>query len=258
LVPYLPTFVEALERQGHLNITDDTRSRLLSISSATVDRILYKKRHGGAPRSKSSTRRGSLLKHQIPVRTFTDWNETRPGFLEADCVAHCGSSMGGTFIQSLVLTDILTGWIECILLLYKDMEFVVRAFDEVRKRFPFPIFGLDTDNGSEFITHKLLNYCLEEKITFTRSRPWKKNDQCFVEQKNWQVVRHLVGYDRFEGMAPARILSELYQVIRLYENFFQPSMRLISKSRNGAKVHRKYDQARTPYDRILTSEFVTR
>jgi len=258
LVPYLPTFVEALERHGHLDITDDTRRRLLSISPATVDRILYKKRHGGSPRSKSNTRRGSLLKHQIPVRTFTDWNESRPGFLEADCVAHCGSSMGGTFVQSLVLTDVLTGWTECIPLLYKDMEFVVHAFDKARIRFPFPILGLDTDNGSEFITHKLLDYCLEEQITFTRSRPWKKNDQCFVEQKNGQVVRRLVGYDRFEGMAPTRILSELYQVIRLYENFFQPSMRLISKSRNGAKVHRRYDQARTPYDRILTSEFVTK
>jgi len=256
LVPYLPTFLRVLERYGHVKLDSKTRHRLLHISPATVDRLLYENRHGKMP-SLAATRRGTLLKHQIPVRTFTDWNDNRVGFLEADSVAHCGSTMAGTFLNSFVLTDIKTGWTECVALLYKDQDFVVRALADVRCRFPFPIRGLDTDNGSEFITHTMYDYCQREKITFTRSRPYKKNDQCFIEQKNGQIVRRLVGYDRYEGMEAARILAELYSVIRLYVNFFQPSMRLLSKSRIGAKTKRVYDTPRTPFDRVLTSEDVT-
>jgi hypothetical protein len=252
LVPYLPRFLPVLERCGHLKISTETRRRLLRISPATVDRLLYEKRHAKA-RSLVATRPGSLLKHQIPVRTFTDWNDDRVGFLEADSVAHCGSSMAGTFLNTLVLTDIKTGWTECLALLYKDQDFVVQAIAEARCRFPFPVRGLDTDNGSEFMTNKLLAYCEQERLTFTRSRPYKKNDQCFVEQKNGSIVRRLVGYDRYEGIEPARIMAELYSVIRLWSNFFQPSMRLVSKSRRGAKTRRIYDTPRTPYDRVLSS-----
>ena len=256
LVPYLPTFVEALERFGHLMLDAETRRLLLGLSAATVDRLLYEKRHGN-PRSLSTTRPGPLLKHQIPIRTVTDWNDDRVGFLEADSVAHCGESMAGTFINTLVLTDIKTGWTECKALLYKDQDFVVQALSEVRDRLPFAILGLDTDNGSEFITHKLFGFCEREAITFTRSRPYKKNDQCFVEQKNGQIVRRLIGYDRYEGLEAARILAELYEVVRLYVNFFQPSMRLVSKSRLGAKTKRIYDTARTPYDRVLEAKEVS-
>lgn len=256
LVPYLPTFVEALERCGHLELDPAIRRRLLSMSAATVDRLLYPRRHG-RPRSLSTTRPGPLLKTQIPVRTFTDWNDDRVGFLEADSVAHCGTSMSGTFLNSLVLTDIKTGWTECKALLYKDQDFVVEAFTAVRKCLPFPVLGLDTDNGSEFITSKLFAYCEQEQVTFTRSRPYKKNDQCFVEQKNGQIVRRLVGYDRYEGLEAARVLAELYEVVRLYVNFFQPSMRLISKARIGAKTKRIYDVPRTPYDRVLEAEEVS-
>ena len=155
-------------------------------------------------RSLSTTRPGPLLKDQIPIRTFTDWNDDRVGFLEADSVAHCGTSMAGTFLNSLVLTDIKTGWTECKALLYKDQDFIVQAFCDVRERLSFPILGLDTDNGSEFITNKLFSYCDQEEITFTRSRPYKKNDQCFVEQKNGHIVRRLVGYDRYEGLSPMK------------------------------------------------------
>jgi len=256
LVPYLPTFVEALERFGHLALGMETRRLLLDMSAATVDRLLYQTRHGG-PRPLSTTRPGPLLKHQIPIRTFTDWNDDRVGFLEADLVAHCGESMAGTFINSLVLTDVKSGWTECKALLYKDHDFVVQALSEVGDRLPFAILGLDTDNGSEFITHKLIGFCKQQKITFTRSRPYKKNDQCFVEQKNGQIVRRLVGYDRYEGVEAARILTELYEVVRLYVNFFQPSMRLVSKSRIGAKTKRLYDAARTPYDRVLEAKEVS-
>jgi len=258
LAPYIGTFIKSLERHGHLNLTPVTRRRLLSMSAATMDRILYGVRHAGAPRPRSFPSGCPTLKAKIPVRTFDDWNEAGPGYVEADLVCHCGDYTGGSFINSFVLTDVETGWTECLPLLYKDADFVLKAFKQVRSRFPFPIRGLDTDNGSEFITHKLYEYCLGEGITFTRSRPWKKNDQCFVEQKNGHVVRRLIGYDRYEGLGPAHVLDQLYKVIRLYVNFFQPSMRLLAKSRNGAKTHRLYDEARTPYDRILTSDNVSR
>ncbi len=258
LAPYIGTFVKSLERHGHLRLAPETRRRLLSMSAATMDRILYGVRHAGAPRPRSFPSGCPTLKAKIPVRTFDDWNEAGPGYVEADLVCHCGDYTGGSFINSFVLTDVETGWTECLPLLYKDAGFVIHAFKEARRRFPFPIRGLDTDNGTEFITYKLYEYCLGEGITFTRSRPWKKNDQCFVEQKNGHVVRRLIGYDRYEGLGPAHVLDQLYKVIRLYVNFFQPSMRLLSKSRNGAKTHRLYDEARTPYDRILTSGNVSR
>ncbi len=256
LVPYLATFIEVLERFGHLKLSQETRDRLLRMSAATVDRLLYQNRHG-KPRSLSTTRPGALLKHQIPIRTFTDWDDEGVGFLEADSVAHCGSSLAGTFLNTLVLTDVATGWTECRALLYKDQDFVVQSIDEARDRFPFIIKGLDSDNGSEFITSKLLAYCEKHRITFTRSRPYKKNDQCFVEQKNGNIVRRLVGYDRYEGMEAARVLDRLYDVVRLYTNFFQPSMQLVSKTRQGAKTKRIYDVPRTPYDRVLESDEVS-
>lgn len=254
LVSYLETFVESLERHDHLDLDKETRRRLVSMSAATVDRLLYAVRHRGATRPRSFPNGCPTLKARIPVRTFDDWGEDGPGFLEADLVCHCGDDSGGSFVNTFVLTDVVTGWTECLPLLYKDADFVIHAFKKARTRFPFPIRGLDTDNGSEFITHKLYEYCREEQISFTRSRPWKKNDQCFVEQKNGNVVRRLVGYDRYEGLEATRTLGELYEVVRLYVNFFQPSMRLVSKTRSGAKTHRLYDKARTPYERLLTSE----
>ena len=258
LIPYLPTFVESLERHGHLNLEPGTKRLLLCMSAATADRILYRFRHAGAAPPRVRASGNPTLKTLIPVRTFDDWTENRPGYVEADLVWHCGSYAGGAFVNSFVLTDVETGWTECLALLYRDAEFVIRAFKEARNRFPFPILGLDTDNGSEFITYKLLQYCQNENIRFTRSRPWKKNDQCFIEQKNGHIVRRLIGYERFEGLAATRVLTELYKVIRLYVNFFQPSMRLLSKSRMGAKTYRKYDVPRTPYDRVLSSNNVTK
>jgi hypothetical protein len=194
-----------------------------------------------------------LLKHQVPVRTFADWTDSRPGFMEADLVAHCGCSAEGAFLNTLVLTDIATGWTECLPLLYRSEEEVLRALDVGRQLLPFQLLGLDTDNGSEFLNHGLVEYCELEEITFTRSRPYKKNDQCYVEQKNGVIVRQLVGYDRFEGQFAYKQLGELYQVIRLYVNFFQPSMKLISKHRKGSKVYKKYDAARSPFQRLLES-----
>ena len=256
LVPFLPDIVDSLERHGHLSLSANILEKLLAISPATVDRLLYKVRHGAQPHGIGTTKPGSLLKHQVPIRTFSDWNDGRPGFIEADLVAHCGDNVGGSFLHTLTMTDIATGWTECLALLLRDRGLVIRAIETARERIPFPLLGLDTDNGAEFLNYMLFEYCADEAITFTRSRPYKKNDQCHVEQKNGAIVRNFVGYDRFEGIEPCQILDELYLYLRLYVNFFQPSVKLISKKREGGRVRKKYDQARTPCQRVLTEESV--
>jgi hypothetical protein len=198
LIPFLPTLVEALERHGHLQLSEECRNQLLSMSPATADRMLrpYRKQER---RGISTTRSGTLLKKQIPIRTFQDWNEVKPGFLEADLVAHCGTQAEGSFLYTLTLTDVATGWTECLPLLNRGQEAVVAALRRAQQLLPFPILGIDTDNGAECINLELLAYCEQEHITFTRGRPQKSNDQCYVEQKNGQIVRQVVGYDRLVG-----------------------------------------------------------
>ena len=258
LVPFLPEIVDALERFEYLSLPKSVRKRLLNISPATVDRLLYEVRHGVEGAGRTTTKPGTLIKNQVPIRTFSEWNDNRPGFLEADLVAHCGDNPGGYFLNTLVMTDIATGWTECAAILFRDQEMVLRGIRDSRERLPFPLLGLDTDNGSEFLNYLLLDYCADEEISFTRSRPYKKNDQCHVEQKNGHVVRQFIGYDRFEGVEPCQELDELYQRLRLYVNFFQPSMKLVSKKREGSKVVRKYDQAQTPFRRVLSDSRVTK
>lgn len=255
LMPFLPDFVAALERFGHLSLPADVRERLLTMSPATADRLLYRERHP-AGSTISTTRRGKLLKHQIPVRTFFDWNDLAPGFVEADLVAHCGESAEGTYLNTLTLTDIATGWTECMALIRRSESDVSAAIHVVRQRLPFPLLGLDTDNGGEFINFDLFRYCEREKITFTRSRPYRKNDQAHIEEKNGSVVRRLVGYDRYEGIEAWRSLTALYGVLRLYVNFFQPSAKLLSKERKEGRTTKRYDKAQTPYQRILSSTAV--
>jgi hypothetical protein len=252
LMPFLPTLIEALERHEHLHLTEECRSQLLSMSAATADRLLRSQRkvdrHG-----LSTTRAGTLLKQQIPIRTFEEWNEARPGFLEADLVAHCGTDIEGGYLYTLTLTDVATGWTECLPLLYRSQETVLTAFQRARTLFPFPILGIDTDNGGEFINEVVIAYCEQEHISFTRGRPNLKNDQCFVEQKNGTIVRQVVGYDRLVGEQAYRQLTELYRALRLYVNCFQPSMKLLSKEREGKKVRCVYDSAKTPLQRLLQS-----
>jgi len=257
LVPFLPEMVAAMERHGHLALSVEAREQLLSISSATVDRLLFPIRRGERPTGISTTKPGELLKKQIAIRAFTEWDDGEPGFMEADLVAHCGNYAGGSFLHTLVLTDVATGWTEFDALLFRGHEMVLQAIHRIRADIPFLLLGLDTDNGSEFINYALLYYCQEEKITFTRCRPYKKNDQCFVEQKNGAIIRRFVGYDRFTGILPCRALQALYQPLRLYVNFFQPSVKLISKTREGSKVYRQYDQAQTPYQRILADDAIS-
>jgi hypothetical protein len=252
LIPFLPTLVESLERHGHLQLSEECRVQLLAMSPATADRILGPARKQER-RGISTTRSGTLLKKQIPVRTFQDWNEAKPGFMEADLVAHCGTSAEGSFLYTLTLTDIATGWTECLPLLNRNQEAVVAALKRARQLLPFPRLRIDTDNGVEFINVELLSYCEDEQITFTRGRPHKSNDQCYVEQKNGNVVRQVVGYDRFTGEPAYRQLAELYRGLRVYVNCFQPSMKLQTKEREGSKVRRTYDDAQTPMQRLLAS-----
>lgn len=256
LVPGLPDLVDALERHGELTLDAPTRALLLALSAATADRLLAPTRRAALPRGRTTTKPGSLLRHQIPIRTFTDWDDARPGFFEIDLVAHGGGSSSGEYLHSLVLTDIATQWTECIALPNRGEQAVSAAIAHARTLIPVPLLGLDSDNGGEFINHLLYRYCLREQITFTRCRPYKKNDQCHVEQKNYSIVRQIVGYDRYEGEDAYEALTALYLPLRRYTNSFQPSVRLVSKQREGAKVTKRYDVAQTPYQRMLATKEV--
>lgn len=257
LVPFLPELVTALETHGHLRLQPEVRAQLLAISPATADRLLQALRRQDQPRGISTTKAGPLLKQQVPVRTFADWNEAKPGFLEADLVAHAGTSLRGSFLWTLTVTDVATGWTECQALRYRGQDSVVTALERVRQLLPFPVLGIDTDNGSEFLNNELISFCSRNHITFTRGRAYRKNDQCYVEQKNGSIVRQLVGYDRFDGEAAYQQLVELYRAVRLFVNFFQPSMKLETKRREGSKVQRQYALAQTPWQRLQTAHLLT-
>ena len=228
------------------------------ISPSTIDRLLHPYRRFGGRRPFATTRPGSLLKKSIPIRTFADWQDDHPGFLEVDLVAHCGESTEGFYLTTLSTVDVASGWTEHMGVWGKGQQRVGAAIHRVRQRLPFPLLGLDSDNGSEFINQHLYAYCQREGITFTRSRPYKKNDNCHVEQKNCSVVRRLVGYDRYSSRASLETLNHLYDLLRLYVNFFQPVMKLESKTRHGSKVHKVYDKAQTPYQRLIKAGILTK
>jgi len=257
LQPFLPELITVLRRHGESTITDDVAAQLCQMSSSTIDRLLRPYRRLGGRKPFSTTKPTSLLKSSIPIRTFTDWQENRPGFLEVDLVAHCGEGTNGFYLNTLSTVDVASGWSECIGVWGKGQERVGAAVHRVRQRLPVPLLGLDSDNGSEFINQHLYAYCQREGITFTRSRSYKKNDSCHVEQKNWSVVRRLIGYDRYTSRAALEMLNRIYDDLRLYVNFFQPVMKLVKKTRQGAKVHKVYDTARTPYQRLLDSGILT-
>lgn len=253
LVPGLPTFVEALERHGELQLDAETRTLLLTLSPATADRLLKRARAGTQPHGLTTTKPGTLLKQAIPVRTFAQWDDAQPGFMEIDLVAHCGEATQGEYLNSLDMIDVKTRWVELYGLLNRSQVMVSAAIVICRGRLPYVLLGLDSDNGAEFINADLKRYCEQEQITFTRCRPYKKNDQAYVEQKNWTAVRQNVGYDRYEGPAACAVLNALYEPLRLYLNFFQPVMVLVEKIRDGAKVTKRYDVAQTPYQRVLAA-----
>ena len=256
LQPFLPEAIRVLERCQEIQLSKDAKELLLKISSASIDRCLRPIRIK-RPQGLSTTKPGSLLKSLIPVRTFTQWDEQRPGFLEIDLVAHCGNTTEGQFLCTLTCTDLCTGWTEVTGLLHRSQAAVSEALRQMRQRLPFPLLGIDSDNGGEFINDLLYQYCLAEKITFTRSRPYQKNDQAHVEQKNWSVVRHTVGYDRWETEPELALLECVYDDLRPYINFFQPSLKLIAKERIDNKTFKRYDPAKTPYQRVLERKDVS-
>lgn len=251
LQPFLPEMVTVLERCHELSLAEETKALLLGMSRATIDRCLKKARFTHPQHGLSTTKPGSLLKQAIPIRTFTPWEDEHPGFLEIDLVAHCGATTDGTYLNTLTATDLSTGWTECQAVANKTQLAVSQAIQILRQNLPFALLGLDSDNGSEFINDTLFRYCQEECITFTRSRPYQKNDQAHVEQKNWSVVRHTIGYDRLDTPAELTLLSSIYADLRLYINFFQPVLKLVGKQRVDGKTVRTYDRATTPYRRVL-------
>ena len=253
LHPFLPEFIGVLRRCGESNIGTEIEKALCSMSPATIDRLLQSWKRMDGRRSLSTTKPGSLLRSAIPIRTFADWQENRPGFIEVDLVAHCGENLEGFYLNTLMAVDVATGWAEFVGVWGKGQERVGAAIHNVRARLPFPMLGLDSDNGSEFINQDIARWCQRAGITFTRSRPYKKNDNCFVEQKNGSIVRRVIGRDRYSSKQAYEILNRVYYLLRLYSNFFQPVMKLTLKTRHGAKVHRVYDIAQTPYQRVLKS-----
>lgn len=256
LKPLLPILISALERHGHIAMDVGVKERVLAASAATLDRLLADTRASIRGSTRRTKRAIPVVRQAVAVRTFGDWSNPIPGFMEIDLVAHSGGNPSGSFLNTLTLTDIASGWTECQCLLFRDGVLVVEVLSQLGTRMPFPLLGIDTDNGSEFLNKIVIGYCSDHGIEFTRSRPWHKNDQAWVEQKNGSVVRRLVGYGRFEGSAAAQILNRLYDASRLFVNFFQPSSRLLSKTRNGARVTKHYDVPATPCMRLLASDVI--
>lgn len=257
LAPFLGTLLEALERHGELHVPSPLRPLLLTISPATIDRLLRGQRRAH-PHGRSTTgRRPAAFAAQVPVRTFADWAGVSPGALQADLVAHCGESAAGFFLTSLVAVDVATGWTECQAVWGKGYQRVKQAVHWVQTRLPMPLHAFHTDNGGEFLNHLLLPWCRTSGIAMSRGRPHRKNDQAYAEQKNWAIVRRLIGYDRYSSRAAYLELRGLYPCLRLYWNFFQPLRKLTAKEHHGARVTKRYDRAQTPYQRLLASAILT-
>lgn len=255
LEPFIPEMVTVLERHNELVVDPETKALLLQMSASTIDRRLapFRQQRG---RGLSTTKPGTLLKEAIAVRTFADWDEAQPGFVEMDLVAHCGDSVAGQYLQTLTATDVSTGWTECLALPQRSQKAVSAAIVALQDHLPFPLLGVDSDNDGAFINDTLQRFCEKEHITFTRSRPYKKNDQCFVEQKNWSVVRKTIGYRRYESTNALVLMQAIYADLRLFVNFFQPVLKLVHKEQRGSKVRKRYDEARTPHQRAMASAHV--
>jgi transposase InsO family protein len=243
---------------GVIQVSQTCYQKLMTVSPATMDRLRAGHRYA-TRRSRGFTKPGTLLKDQIPVRTWADWNEDRPGFCEIDLVDHSGGLIirGADHAWTLSFTDVCTGWTECAAVRNKAQVHVFAAIQRIRQRLPFPLLGIDSDNGSEFINHQLYRYCHEEQITFTRGRAGRKNDNPYIEQKNWSVVRRAVGYSRYHTPEQLGLLNDLYAILRFYTNFFIPVTKLQEKVRVGSKIKRIYDEPQTPYARVLVNPHVS-
>ena len=251
----LPHLVESMERHGHLQLDSLVRERLLTASASTLDRLLKPIRSTAGSRRRRGRRKS--MGHRVPVRTYNDWNKPPPGYLEIDLVAHCGGPLSGSFIHSLVVTDVCTGWTEAVPLLARDQALVLAGLEAIQRQLPFPIRGIDSDNDGAFINETLLEWTSLQGIEFTRSRAYRSNDQAYIEQKNGAVVRRFVGHHRYSGPLAGQMLVQLYQKLRLYVNYFQPSFKLLEKSREGSATVKRYSPPATPCDRLLQHQAVT-
>jgi len=250
---WLPGYTQ---RFGKLPL--ESTEALLNISPSTIDRLLKPVRLRYKGKGRSTTKPGTLLRNQIPIKT-NQWDEFRPGFLEADTVAHCGTSMAGSFAFTVDGVDIATGWTEQRAVWGKGETDVLKQLKDIEKSLPFPLLGFDCDNGSEFLNYHLLRHFTERKhpVKFTRSRAYHKDDNAHIEQKNWTHVRQWIGYDRLDNPEVVPLLNDLYtKEWRLFHNFFCPSVKLISKERIASKTIKRYDSPKTPYQRIMESPYV--
>jgi hypothetical protein len=256
LAAVMRDLVEALERHGELSVTPQLRVDLLAISPATIDRLLsrHRRRLGVQPQRRSPS---SGLKGEVPIRTWGDWKGVAAGSMQADLVLHCGESTGGFYLTSLCAVDVATGWTELQPVWGLGKQRVGTAIHHIRQRLPFPLQSLHTDNGAEFINHTLYNWCRQEQIVFTRGRSYRKNDQAYVEQRNWLTVRRAVGYDRLTSKQAYALLGQLYPLLCQQLNFFRPVRKLVAKERVGPRVLKRYDEPRTSYQRVLESGALT-
>jgi hypothetical protein len=245
----LPELLKSLESHEHLKLDPNVRVLLLAVSAASIDRLLRSIRSQAGGR----TRRRSVgkIRSQVKVKTFGDWEDAQPGSTEIDFVAHCGGTLAGSFIHSLVMTDVASGWTEATPLLVREQSLVVEGLSVLRGRIPIPVIGINSDNDSAFINESVVAYCNEQKVIFTRSRPYRKNDQAWIEQKNGAVIRRFVGHARYSGPVAGQTLANLYENLRLYVNFFQPSFKLLRKHRVDGKVQKTYAKPATPCDRLI-------
>lgn len=256
LAPILPDLVPVLRAAGEIQLSDAEAAQLCVMSAATIDRRLARARARLMPRGRSHTKPGTLLKSQIPIRTWAEWDDAVPGFVEIDLVGHEGGNSAGEFCFTLTVTDIATGWTVNRSVRNKAQKWVFAALQHVISVFPFPIIGIDSDNGSEFINAHLLRWCTDHQVTFTRSRPGNKNDGAHVEQKNWSRVRELVGYYRYDTAAELRVLNKIWELDQTFTNYWLPQQKLVFKQRQGAKVTKRYDTATTPYRRAARHDGV--
>lgn len=250
----IPHLMNAMEKHGHLKLDPEVRKKLIVVSAATIDRMLRPVRQGAGLRRKR--RLAKKLSKEIPIKTFADWKDPLPGFLEIDFVVHGGGSMAGEYLHSLVVTDVCSGWVEAVALLAREQTLVIEGLTRIGKQLPVRMRGIDSDNDGAFINETLASYCKQEGVIFTRSRPHHKNDQAWIEQKNGAVIRRMVGHERFSGVVAGQVLAQVLGAVRLYVNFFQPSFKLRERIREGAKIKKLYHPPATPCDRLLAHEAV--
>ena len=253
LQPVIPELLGALERHGELAVSAELRLQLLEVSAASIDRLLRIHKQAGLRQPHRRQASTSSIQREVPLRTWSEWSGAPPGEMQADLVLHCGPSLEGFYLTTLCAIDVATGWTELAPIWGLGQQRVGTAIHHLRRRLPFALQSLHTDNGSEFLNRTLYTWCKSEGVRFTRGRPYKKNDQAWVEQRNYVAVRRLLGHDRLSSKEALVLLERLYGLVRLQLNFLRPVRKLVSKERQGARVVKHYDQPRTPYQRLLAS-----